>query len=99
MAPTETNLDRTTHASPGMLPSLDQLRDERFVSSYLGVSAETLRSWRKKGVGPRFKKLGACVRYPISDLIAFVESRPTGGGGALGPSTVASGADRQGAAA
>jgi hypothetical protein len=56
-------------------------RDERFASRYLGVNPETLRGWRKRGIGPRYVKLnGRLVKYSVLSLISFVESQPMGGG-------------------
>ncbi len=55
-------------------------RDERFTASYLGISVETLRTWRKQNRGPRYRRIGRCVRYSIPDLVAFVEAAPSGGG-------------------
>jgi excisionase family DNA binding protein len=34
----------------------------------LGVSRFTVRSWRLKGVGPRFLKMGRAVRYRSQDV-------------------------------
>jgi predicted DNA-binding transcriptional regulator AlpA len=56
-------------------------RDERSAASYLSVSVETLRTWRKQGRGPRYRKIGGrCVRYSTADLAAFIEAQPSGGG-------------------
>jgi predicted DNA-binding transcriptional regulator AlpA len=38
------------------------------VAERLGVSRFTVRSWRLKGVGPRFLKMGRAVRYRSHDL-------------------------------
>jgi excisionase family DNA binding protein len=38
------------------------------VARRLGVSRFTVRSWRLKGVGPRFLKLGRAVRYRSQDV-------------------------------
>ena len=38
------------------------------VSERLGVSRFTVRSWRIKGVGPRFLKMGRAVRYRSQDV-------------------------------
>ena len=38
------------------------------VASRLGVSRFTVRSWRLKGVGPRFLKMGRAVRYRSQDV-------------------------------
>lgn len=45
-------------------------------SRYLGVSAATLRFWRKNGEGPRFFRAGdRLVRYRRVDLDSWIESR------------------------
>jgi len=75
MAPLNTNQSAQVH------PSQFEFRDERFTSTYLGVSVETLRAWRRLGRGPRYRKIGGrCVRYSVTDLESFVEAQPTGGG-------------------
>ena len=38
------------------------------VAEKLGVSRFTVRSWRLKGVGPRFLKMGRAVRYRSQDV-------------------------------
>jgi len=38
------------------------------VAKRLGVSRFTVRSWRLKGVGPRFLKMGRAVRYSSQDV-------------------------------
>jgi predicted DNA-binding transcriptional regulator AlpA len=38
------------------------------VANRLGVSRFTVRSWRLKGVGPRFLKMGRAVRYRFQDV-------------------------------
>ena len=38
------------------------------VAGRLGVSRFTVRSWRLKGVGPRFLKMGRAVRYRPQDV-------------------------------
>jgi hypothetical protein len=52
------------------------LLDEKQAASYLGVSPITLRSWRCRGIGPTFIKLGkasrAPVRYTDTDIAAFI---------------------------
>jgi hypothetical protein len=58
-------------------------RDERYAASFLAVSVETLRTWRKQDRGPRYRRLGRCVRYSIADLVAFVDAAPSGGGNPL----------------
>lgn len=49
---------------------------EKQVSDMTGICLSTLRNWRLLGKGPRFVKPGGfCVRYPLSDVIAFMEGR------------------------
>jgi excisionase family DNA binding protein len=38
------------------------------VAARLGVSRFTVRSWRLKGLGPRFMKMGRAVRYRYEDV-------------------------------
>lgn len=38
------------------------------VAVRLGVSRFTVRSWRLKGLGPRFLKMGRAVRYRPEDV-------------------------------
>jgi predicted DNA-binding transcriptional regulator AlpA len=50
------------------------------VAARLGVSRFTVKSWRLKGVGPRFMKMGRAVRYRPRDVDeyerqALVETR------------------------
>jgi excisionase family DNA binding protein len=50
------------------------------VAERLGVSRFTVRSWRLKGVGPRFLKMGRAVRYRSQDVdeyerLALVETQ------------------------
>jgi len=37
-------------------------------AAILGIKTGTLRKWRLRGVGPRFRKLGRAVRYSERDL-------------------------------
>ena len=38
------------------------------VTERLGVSRFTVRAWRRKGIGPRFLKMGRAVRYRSQDV-------------------------------
>lgn len=51
------------------------------VAARLGVSRFTVRSWRLKGTGPRFLKMGRAVRYRPQDVDeyerrALVDTQP-----------------------
>ena len=60
-------------SSPATLAPGD-LVDEREAAAILGASVQTLRNWRWRGEGPRFRKIGLrMVRYQRNDLLAFVE--------------------------
>ena len=54
------------------------LIDDKAAATVLGVSPPTLRSWRCRGIGPTFIKLGrgkkAAVRYDLRDLAQFIEN-------------------------
>src|SRR5581483_820188 len=68
------------------------------VAERLGVSRFTVRSWRLKGVGPRFLKMGRAVRYRSEDIDAYeqqalVETQASFDHTPM-PSTVASGTSR-----
>lgn len=45
------------------------------VAHRLGVQAATLATWRFRGFGPPFVKVGRSVRYRLSSLEAWLETR------------------------
>jgi hypothetical protein len=51
---------------------MTQLLDEKQAAALLNVSVKTLQARRSTGGGPRFVKVGRCVRYRHEDLQAFV---------------------------
>jgi len=52
---------------------------ERDAAAYFGCSLELVRTWRKRGVGPRYRKVGSLVRYELRDLREHWDSLPRGG--------------------
>ena len=44
-------------------------------ATYLSVTRRQLESWRSKGCGPAYSKLGRHVRYSVADLDAFMAAR------------------------
>lgn len=57
--------------------------NEKDAARFLGLCVQTLRNWRGLGKGPKYAKIGRCVRYQLSDLKAYAEARttnPEGGG-------------------
>jgi predicted DNA-binding transcriptional regulator AlpA len=61
--------------------TLENLLNERDIARLTGLSLASVRRWRLLKQGPKFLKLNAAVRYRAEDLKAWLESRPTGGGG------------------
>ena len=57
-----------------MLHSLetDRLLHEAEVGQILSVKVSTLRRWRWAGLGPRFIKIGAAVRYDPEELKVYL---------------------------
>jgi hypothetical protein len=53
-------------------PVMDELLTEQQAAARLHVSIKTLQSWRSRGGGPPYRKLGRCVRYAVTDLEAFL---------------------------
>lgn len=58
---------------------LVSLLDERGVARFLNVSVAMVRHWRQLKAGPRFLRIGKCVRYSPADLETFLQTMPTGG--------------------
>lgn len=51
--------------------------NEKDAADYLGLCVQTLRNWRGLGRGPKYAKIGRCVRYQLSDLKAYAKARTT----------------------
>ena len=49
------------------------LLTEQEAAGLLRMSVKSLQGWRVKGGGPKFLKIGRCVRYAIPDLEAFLQ--------------------------
>lgn len=45
---------------------------EKETAALLRISVKALQGWRSRGGGPKFLKLGRCVRYRRGDLQDFV---------------------------
>ncbi|MCP4318477.1 MAG: helix-turn-helix domain-containing protein [Hyphomicrobiales bacterium] len=56
--------------APNTLPGA--LLTEVQAADFLNVSPRTLQTWRLRGGGPTFVKMGKSVRYRAVDLDAFV---------------------------
>jgi predicted site-specific integrase-resolvase len=45
---------------------------EEAAATRLGVSPHTLRTWRRKGQGPAYVRMGRAVRYPPGELDRYL---------------------------
>lgn len=53
------------------------LLNENAVADLLGISTRTLQSWRVKGGGPAYTKLGRAVRYRRVDIDRWIDANVT----------------------
>jgi Helix-turn-helix domain len=51
-----------------------QLLTQSETARFLGRSVRTLSSWRRKGYGPAFHRIGGAVMYGAKDLNEFLSS-------------------------
>jgi predicted DNA-binding transcriptional regulator AlpA len=58
--------------------TLDPLLHPKEAAKILRVSVSWLAKSRLTGTGPRFVKIGHCVRYPESSLREYIKSRMRG---------------------
>lgn len=45
------------------------------VAEQTGIPVETLRTWRKQGVGPKGARIGKRVMYRAADVEAWIEQQ------------------------
>ena len=57
---------------------MDKLLTIEEVAEACRVTTETVRYWRKQGIGPRGFRVGRAVRYAESDLLAWIKERREG---------------------
>ena len=82
-------IDRdVSSGQPSATPSSKATLTDVEVAGRLGVSRFTVRSWRLKGIGPRFLKMGRAVRYRPQDVDeyerqALVETQAESGQGQI----------------
>lgn len=57
---------------------MSELLNEREAAALLKVAPQTLRTWRSKGRGPRYVRLGAgrrtSIRYDLAELETFINA-------------------------
>jgi transcriptional regulator with XRE-family HTH domain len=56
------------------MPTEQHALTEAQTADRLGISAATLRNWRRLNKGPNYKKFGRAVRYLAEDLEAYIAS-------------------------
>jgi excisionase family DNA binding protein len=56
---------------------IDRLWTVEDVADFLGVPVQTLYHWRHRGYGPKGRRIGRYVRYKRTDVLAWVDSRPS----------------------
>jgi predicted DNA-binding transcriptional regulator AlpA len=52
---------------------LKKLISTKQAAEMLGTTVGTLKSWRSRGIGPNWVKLGAAVRYDVEELLDFIK--------------------------
>lgn len=57
----------------------DRLLTRGEAAALLNLSKDTLIRWARRGVGPKFYRLGGQTRYPLTDLLAWLEEHAVGG--------------------
>lgn len=50
------------------------------VAEALGIQVCTVRKWRRLGKGPKWRRLSRAVVYDTTELQAWIDSQPGGGG-------------------
>jgi len=69
----------TALVSPDANATVPRFLDTRAAAGVLGIPVSTLTTWRVRGGGPPFRKIGGAgrlIRYSLADLLAFAEARP-----------------------
>jgi predicted DNA-binding transcriptional regulator AlpA len=72
------------------------------LATWLGVSVETVRTWRKTGTGPPGFKVGRHVRYEPADVRRWIDAQKAAAmdaappEGTTGPQAVSTAGDRGG---
>lgn len=44
-------------------------------ASFLDIHPDTLRRWRREGIGPRYSKIGRLIRYHVDTLDDWLRSK------------------------
>ena len=54
---------------------MEALLDTSAAAAFLGLRKATLETWRWRGQGPKFLKVGGRVRYRLADVDEWLASR------------------------
>lgn len=57
---------------------LPEMLTELNVARCVGMSVQTVRRWRRLGQGPKYLKIGSCVRYRAEDVSLWIAAFPDG---------------------
>ena len=60
---------------------------EHEVAERFALSVKTVRDWRLTGYGPRFRKFGRAVRYPLAEIEKFEQAATRCSTSDLGPTS------------
>ncbi|HEV7675914.1 MAG TPA: helix-turn-helix domain-containing protein [Candidatus Angelobacter sp.] len=52
---------------------MPKLISTKQAAEMLGTTVGTLKSWRSRGLGPKWVKLGSAVRYDVEELLDFIK--------------------------
>jgi len=55
-----------------LLKASNRQLEPKTAAAYLNVSVRCLEDWRKRGVGPKWRKRGTRVFYSLRDLDSFL---------------------------
>jgi hypothetical protein len=55
------------------ITTVKKLIPTREAAEMLGTTEGTLKSWRSRGIGPKWVKLGTAVRYDVGELLDFIK--------------------------
>lgn len=67
---------------PRVLPeAAPTLWDPATTAEYLGVTTQRLAVWRMDKRGPAFVRVGRLIRYPLPEVLAYVEANTVPSGG------------------
>lgn len=53
----------------------ERLLDQRAMSEMVGITTKTAETWRTRGFGPSYIKVGSLVKYRPSDVRAWMDRR------------------------